>query len=68
MQPLAKPPLRTDGRFDDWMFSLWKRISAPGAFAWVLIDKTGAKITDIPDLTSPVLIAQARTISTLRVR
>jgi len=67
MQPLAKPPLRTDGRFDDWMFKLWQRISTTGVFSWALIDKTGAKITDIPDLTSPVLIAQARKISTLRV-
>lgn len=47
MQPLAQPPRKTDGRFDDWMFKLWQRISRAGEFAWSLISFSGSNITDI---------------------
>jgi hypothetical protein len=49
MQPLAQPPRKEDRSFDDWMYRLWKRISAVGGIAWSLIDKTGASLADIPD-------------------
>lgn len=48
MQPLAQPPRKSDGRFDDWMYRLWKRINTTAGIAWALIDKTGANLTDIP--------------------
>src|SRR3990172_1267126 len=47
MLPLAQPPRKDDGRFDDWMYRLWKRISTTAGIAWSLIDKTGSNITDI---------------------
>ena len=47
MQPLAQPPRKSDGRFDDWMFRLWKRISDTAGIAWALVDKTGSNLTDI---------------------
>lgn len=47
MQPLAQPPRKSDGRFDDWMFRLWKRISDTAGIAWSLVDKTGSNLTDI---------------------
>lgn len=48
MIPLAQPPRKEDARFDDWMYRLWKRVSSTAGIAWVLIDKTGANLTDIP--------------------
>jgi len=47
MLPLAPPPRKEDGRFDDWMFRLWKRIASTGGLAWSLIDKTGSNLTEI---------------------
>lgn len=47
MQPLAQPPRKEDGRFDDWMFRLWKRIADTAGLAWSLVDKTGSNLTDI---------------------
>lgn len=49
MIPLAQPPRKDDNRFDDWMYRMWKRISATAGIAWALIDKTGASLKDIPD-------------------
>jgi len=47
MQPLAQPPRKDDGRFDDWMYRLWKRIASTAGLAWSLVDKTGSNLTDI---------------------
>lgn len=48
MQPLAQPPRKDDGRFDDWMYRLWQRINAAAGIAWSLVDKTGSNLTDLP--------------------
>lgn len=40
---LAQPPSKTDGRFDDWMFRLWKRVAAAQQILWNQIDITGAE-------------------------
>lgn len=47
MQPLAQPPRKDDGRFDDWMFRLWKRVASTAGLAWSMVDKTGSNLTDI---------------------
>lgn len=47
MQPLSQPPPRDDGSFDDWMFRMYKRISATAGLAWALVDKTGSNLTDM---------------------
>lgn len=47
MIPLAQPPRKEDGRFDDWMYRLWRRISDTAGLAWTLVDKTGSNLTDI---------------------
>lgn len=49
MLPLAQPPRKDEPSFDDWMYRLWKRIASTAGLAWSLIDKTGAKLSDIPD-------------------
>jgi hypothetical protein len=49
MIPLAQPPKKDEYSFDDWMYRMWKRISAVGGIAWSLVDKTGASLRDIPD-------------------
>jgi hypothetical protein len=49
MQPLAQPPRKEDRSFDDWMYRLWKRIASTAGLSWLLIDKTGASLADIPD-------------------
>ena len=40
---LSQPPAKTDGRFDDWMFRLWKRVAAAQQILWNQIDITGAE-------------------------
>lgn len=42
-KPLAQPPRKADARFDDWVYLLWKRISAAAQIAWSQIDLTGAE-------------------------
>lgn len=40
---LSQPPAKTDGRFDDWMFRLWKRVAAAQQILWNQIDISGAE-------------------------
>ena len=47
MLPLAQPPRKEDARFDDWIYRLWKRISATAGIAWAMVDKTGSNLTDL---------------------
>lgn len=41
--PLSQPPSKTDGRFDDWMFRLWRRVGQAGQILWGQINLTGAE-------------------------
>lgn len=47
MQPLAQPPRKDDSSFDDWMYRLWRRVSATAGIAWSMVDKTGSNLTDL---------------------
>lgn len=40
---LAQPPTKTDARFDDWMFRLWRRVGQAGQILWGQIDTTGGE-------------------------
>ena len=40
---LSQPPRKDDGRFDDWIYRLWKRVAGAAQILWSQIDKTGAE-------------------------
>ena len=40
---LSQPPRKDDGRFDDWIYRLWKRVAGSAQILWSQIDKTGAE-------------------------
>ena len=40
---LSQPPRKNDGRFDDWIYRLWKRVAGAAQILWGQIDKTGAE-------------------------
>lgn len=40
---LSQPPRKDDGRFDDWIYRLWKRVAGAAQILWNQIDLTGAE-------------------------
>ncbi len=40
---LSQPPRKEDGRFDDWIYRLWKRVAGAAQILWSQIDLTGAE-------------------------
>lgn len=40
---LSQPPRKDDGRFDDWMHRLWKRVAGSAQILWNQIDLSGAE-------------------------
>ncbi len=40
---LSQPPRKEDGRFDDWIYRLWKRVAGAAQIVWNQIDLTGSE-------------------------